>query len=162
MTDEPFAVRWARKERELGLGDDPIGVVSRGELALPREAAPCLSFDRFDRPRPIWEVYGIPEHWTAADRDRLAPYRMIGSDGAGNPVCVDGGGAVWLLDHENHFRTTQFVNSSVLQLGECLLARFGEADADRFRTAVWAADQPALTEGAFWWCEASAFGGGDG
>ena len=84
---------------------------------------------------------------------------MIGSDGAGNPICIEqGSGAIVLLDHEDLFRTRQFINSGVSHLAECLLAYMGaymgETDADRFRSAVRAIDPPALAEGSFWWHEA--------
>jgi len=81
---------------------------------------------------------------------------MIGSDGSGNPICVEQtSGVVVLLDHEDWFRTRQFVNSSVRQLGECLLVYMGEQQQDRFRSAVWGMDATALAEGSFWWHEAA-------
>ena len=61
------------------------------------------------------------------------------------------GGAVVLLDHEDRFRTRQFVNSGVSQLAECLLAYVGEQQPERFRSAVRAIDPPALAERSFWW-----------
>jgi hypothetical protein len=154
---ESYADRWRSEERELA--DRGVELVACGEWVLPGDAAPCLSFDRAARPRPIWEVFGIPTQWSAEERERLAPYRMIGSDGAGNPICVEAGsGAVWLLDHEDRFRTRQFVNSGVGQLAECLLAYFGERDPERFRAAVMTIDPPALAERAFWWHEAAGLG----
>ena len=81
---------------------------------------------------------------------------MIGSDGAGNPICVEQGtGAVVLLDHEDRFLTRQFVNSGVSQLAECLLAYMGERDPERFRGVVRAIDPAALAERSFWWHEAA-------
>lgn len=157
---ESYAERWRSKERELGFSDAGIELVACGEWVLPNSAAPCVDFDKnlAVRPRPIWEVFGIPEHWSAEERERLAPYRVIGFDGVGNPICVEAGGVVSMLDHEDWFRTRQFVNSGVGQLAECLLAYFGERDPERFRAAVKTIDPPALAEGAFWWCEASGLG----
>jgi SUKH-4 immunity protein len=153
---ETFAERWARKERECGLEAVASEMVTCGGWVLPRDAAPCLIFDRAARPSPLWEVYASPSDWSATDRARLAPYRVIGSDGAGNPICVEqSSGAVWLLDHEDWFRTRQFVNSGVRQLAECLLSYMGEHDPERFRSAVGCIDPPALTEGSFWWHEAT-------
>ena len=81
---------------------------------------------------------------------------MIGSDGAGNPICLESTtGAVVLLDHEDWFRTRQFVNSNVHQLAECLLAYMGEHDPDRFRSALRRVDPAALAEKSFWWHEAA-------
>jgi hypothetical protein len=105
----------------------------------------------------VWETYGAPSDWSDSDRMRLASYRMIGSDGAGNPLCVEQGtGAVWLLDHEAQFHTRQFVNSGIPQLAECLLAYMGEREPKRFLTAIRDIDPPALAEASFWTQEASA------
>jgi hypothetical protein len=60
-----------------------------------------------------------------------------------------------LLDHEDWFRTRQYINTSVHQLAECLLAYMGEYDPNRFRTAVQAIDTRAMEEQSFWWHEAS-------
>ena len=166
---EAFADRWSRKWAACGFGevypdddeDESIGTefVSCGGAVLPTEAAPYLTFDRAARPAPIWEVFGIPSQWPPAERERLAPFRVIGSDGSGNPICVEQpGGAVVLLDHEDRFRTRQFVNSSAGQLAECLLAYMGERDPERFREAVRAIDPAAMAERSFWWHEAAGLG----
>ncbi len=152
---ESFAERWSRKELDCGFGDIGSKMVACGADLLPDSAAPCVTFQEAARPVPIWEVFASPSDWSPADRERLAPYRMIGSDGAGNPICVvNGTGAVVLLDHEDWFRTCQFVNSSVRQLAECLLAYLGEQDSERFLAAVRSIDPAALAERAFWWHEA--------
>jgi hypothetical protein len=152
--DETFAERWARKERACGFECIASAMVPCGPWVLPREAAPCVTFHEAARPLPVWEVYATPSHWSAADRTRLSPYRVIGQDGAGNPLCVEEGtGAVWLLDHEDNFRSRQFVNSGVGQLAECLLAYMGERKRERLRAEVEGIDRAALTEGSFWWHE---------
>ena len=154
--DEPFADRWNRKWAECGFEDIGTEMVACGSDVLPDSAAPFLSFDRAAWPAPIWEVFGIPSQWSQAERERLAPYRMIGSDGAGNPICVEQGTrAVVLLDHEDRFRTWQFVNSSVSQLAECLLAYMGEREPEQFHAAVRAIDPVALADRSFWWHEAA-------
>jgi hypothetical protein len=148
---ESYADRWKRKERELGWEDTEIEMVGSGEWVLPSEAAPCLTFQEAVRPQPIWDVCGIPSHWSAEERGRLASYRVIGSDGSGNPICVEAAsGAVWLLDHEDGW-SVQFVNTGVPQLAECLLAFCGERSPERFRSAVRSIDPPALAEQSFWW-----------
>ena len=157
--DESFADRWNRKWAGCGFEDIGTAFVPCGDAVLPAEAAPCLTFDRAARPAPLWEVFGTPSQWSAAERERLAAYRMIGSDGAGNPLCVEqGSGAVVLLDHEDRFRTRQFVNGSVRQLAECLLAYLGEREPDRFRAAARVIDPDAMAERSFWWHEAARLG----
>ena len=47
-----------------------------------------------------------------------------------------------MLDHEDKFRTRQFMNTSILQLAECLLAYMGESDAVTLREAILAIDPP--------------------
>ena len=156
---EPFADRWSRKWAACGFEDIGTAFISCGDAVLPSEAAPCLTFDQATRPAPIWEVFGIASRWPPAERERLAPFRVIGSDGAGNPICVEQpSGAVVLLDHEDRFHTRQFVNSSVGQLSECLLAYMGERDPERFRVAVRAIDPAAMAERSFWWHAAAGLG----
>jgi hypothetical protein len=158
--NELFEERWARKERECGFEGLATEMVACGPDVLPTDAAPDVNFDRAARPVPIWEVFGPRADWPPADRERLDPYRMIGSDGCGNPIClVQATGSVVLLDHEDRFRTVRFVNSSIRQLGECLLAYMGEEDPDRFRLAIADIDPAALAEGAFWWYEATCLEG---
>jgi hypothetical protein len=153
---ESFAERWSSKERDSGFGDIASKMVACGSNMLPDSASPCVTFQEAARPLPIWDVFASPSDWSAADLERLAPYWMIGSDGAGNPICVEQGvGAVVMLDHEDWFRTRQFVNSSVGQLAECLLAYMGEREPERFRSVVRAIDPAALAEGSFWWHEAA-------
>ena len=157
--NDPFTERWRRAELECGLDALASDLVPCGEWVLPRDAAPCLTFDMAERPSPVWEVYATPPEWSAADRVRLSAYRVLGSDGAGNPLCIEqGSGAVWLLDHENWFHTRQFVNSGVRQLAECLLTYMVERQHERFRSAVSAIDPPALSEGSFWSTEAACLG----
>lgn len=158
---ESFAERWGRKWSALGREDIGTTMVACGAGVLPDQAAPCLTFDRAEHPAPIWEVFSIPSQWSAAERERLVPFRVIGSDGAGNPICLEQDtSAVVLLDHENQFHTRQFVNSGVAQLAECLLAYMGETDPERFRAAVLAIDPTAMAEGSFWWQEVAGLGRG--
>lgn len=156
---DSFADRWNLKWAACGFEDIGTELVPCGDAVVPDAAAPFLSFGRADRPAPIWDVFGVPDRWPPAERERLAAFRVIGYDGAGNPLCIEQpGGAVVLLDHEDRFRTRQFVNGSVGQLAECLLAFMGEQDMDRFRAAVQTIDPPALAERSFWWHEAAGTG----
>lgn len=93
------------------------------DAGLPKSCIPFLSFnDVAQGPRPLVELYG--QHNIAAnDSVRLAGFYVLGSDGAGNPICLDPSqaGAIVLLDHEDRFRTSIFVTSSVMALAEALL-----------------------------------------
>ena len=87
------------------------------EAGLPQEAAPFLSFDAAGSGRleSVADAYGLgPE---------LRKYIMIGSDGAGNPICLDlaDSAAIVCLDHEAGFLPIR-MNRSVSQLAEVLLA----------------------------------------
>jgi hypothetical protein len=142
------------------------------EAGLPQNAAPYLSFDDLARGlRRIYEVYGPQADWSAHERERLKPYLILGSDGSGNPICLDlanGDRIVW-LDHERRFAITQFINSSVGQLAECLLVysqmleTFQQADDEKADVddlsldlieeiveRLHQIDADALREGCFW------------
>jgi SUKH-4 immunity protein len=147
-----FEDRWLRRQRECaqdGLGRPAF--LKYGDATLPSKAAPFVSFEQAeDRPR-IWEVFGAKEKWSASEKKRVGGYRMIGSDGCGNPICVeDGTGVVWMLDHEDYFRTRQFVNSSVHLLAECLLACMGERRPSRLLGAIEKLESPAAAKNSFW------------
>lgn len=156
---ESFADRWARKEHECGLDTIAATMVPCGDDVLPDSTAPRLTFRQAARPVPVWEAYADSADWTQLDRELLAAYRVIGSDGSGNPICVDErSGAVVVLDPDYRFRAMQFVNSSVRQLGECLLAYMGEQDGGRLRAAIESIDPAALAERSFWWQEVRNLG----
>jgi hypothetical protein len=85
-------------------------------VGLPRSAAPCLSFggkDEVNIPtlNELWRVEGGSQ------------YRILGSNGSGDPVAIDTAtaGEIVYLNHDNHFERV-FINSSVTQLAESLLA----------------------------------------
>lgn len=93
------------------------------DVGLPGSCAPYLSFDDVARgPLSLVSQYGTHQ-FSSADASRLAQFFVIGSDGAGNPLCVDASrdGEVVMLDHEDGFRTRTFVASSVVTLAEALL-----------------------------------------
>lgn len=130
-------------------------MVACGPATLPRDAAPCLSFREAGTPQSVWDLYELSPGRFGTHRERLSRLTVIGSDGAGNPICVRGdSGPVVMLDHENLPAGETFVNSSVAQLAECLLAYLGERDPERFRSAVRAIDAPAMAERTFWCFEA--------
>src|SRR5262245_20927128 len=99
------------------------------EAGLPASCAPCLTFDEVGQGlKRIWDVYS-PVQWKANEKVGLEPYGITGSDGAGSPICLDErNGHVVVVDHERLFdpdareNSVMFVNSSIRQLCECLLA----------------------------------------
>jgi len=134
-------------------------MIAIGSDVLPDAAAPCVNFKEAANPKPIYDVFASQSGWSPEDRQRLAPFPMIGSDGAGNPICLDmDTGEVLLLDHEDDFRTWTFINSSIKQLSECLLAYYCEDDRDRFRGFVSEVDPRAIQERSFWWHESADLG----
>ncbi len=158
-SENSFVDRWEAKQRQLGFNGLETSFIECGDAVLPNEAAPCLSFDDATTMPAIWELFSPGSWWPATDKQRLDKYRMIGADGAGNPICVEcASGEVWLLDHEDHFRTSQFVNSGISQFAECLLAYMGEKDGETFRSAVTLIDPSALQQGSFWYHEAAGVG----
>ncbi|HEY2787695.1 MAG TPA: hypothetical protein VGJ05_22245, partial [Fimbriiglobus sp.] len=86
---ESFNERWSRKELECGFGVIASKMVDCGSDMLPDDAAPCLTFELAAQPVQIWKMFGSQSDWSPEDRERLAPYFMIGSDGAGNPICIE-------------------------------------------------------------------------
>jgi hypothetical protein len=87
------------------------------QVGLPKEAAPWLTFQ-------VPESGGVPtvaEEWDLPKEFRS--FRLIGSDGSGNPIALDqdGHGEVVYLDHENRFARV-LMNTSIRQLLESLLA----------------------------------------
>lgn len=153
---EPYTIRWARKARALGAESLVSRMISFDSVVLPDSAAPFLSFADAQNPKPIVEVFGAPCDWSLADRERLSPYLVIGSDGTGSPICLERASSrILRLDHDDQFRTVQFVNSSLTCLAECLLAYMGETSADEFVIAVRGIDPPAVNVGAFWASEAT-------
>jgi hypothetical protein len=87
------------------------------QAGLPKAAAPFLGFEvQESGPLPT-----VAEQWNQPKG--LAAYRVIGSDGAGNPIALDENnhGEVVLLDHENKFARA-LINRSIRQFAESLLA----------------------------------------
>lgn len=140
---------------------------------MPEDAAPFLAFHEIEQGCPrIYEYWGVPEQWDEESRSNLRPYRAIGADGSGNPICIDEsrGGQIVFLDHDDWFQTILFVNSSIVQLAEFLLAyremvfestvlggpdtylndEIPTATFERARRAMLAADASALETGTFW------------
>ncbi len=130
------------------------------EAGLPQSCAPFLCFGEVGEGLPrVWDVYAPRPQWRPEEKIGLEYYLMIGSEGSGNPICLDErNGSVVMLDHELLFdpkareKRTVFVNSGIPELAECLL--LFETSAPRARlAALGQADPPAVRKGAFWFSE---------
>ena len=161
--DEDTLVRFTAASLESsGLSAGTCAFLS--EAGLPSDAAPFLSFasrDNLTIPS-MTTVYGVPEEFK--------PYRIIGSDGEGSPICIDTStDHIELLDHEWNFKRI-LMNSTVALLAETLseyrtigrkARELRGPDAwinndipvsliDQFEERLRRVDEPALTEGSFW------------
>ena len=119
-----FAERWSeggealvvfplKALRQTGL--DGKSAVFLQETGLPDSAAPFLSFGLSrDGSLPT-----AAQQWCLSEE--FSHYRVVGSNGAGDPVCVDeANGRVVYLNHDCGFEAV-FINSSLASLAECLL-----------------------------------------
>ena len=120
------------------------------EAGLPQRCAPFLTFEEVALgPLTLVRRYGAHQ-FRASDLPRLAPFYVLGSDGAGNPLCLDValGGEIAMLDHEDCFRTRTFVASSVATLAEALLILHTVPHKD-FVEQLRPRDPPAAESSAF-------------
>src|SRR5262245_6909332 len=126
LSPKEFAARWGKDDLPLmrfpkkavdlpSLSEEDKAFLT--QVGLPEEAAPFLTFEAPGSS----ELPTVAEQWNQPEA--FATYRVIGSDGSGNPIALDeiNNGEVVLLDHENKFART-LVNKSVRQLAESLLA----------------------------------------
>jgi hypothetical protein len=79
------------------------------DFGLPESAAPFVSFDR----KELHTIHQIYE----TDDNQNKFYVEIGSDGAGDPICIDTSAncQIVALDHENNF-AKRYVNASIKEL----------------------------------------------
>jgi len=125
LSPKDFVAAWGKKDplicfRKKTLASLTLADADKeflAEAGLPEGAAPFLSFT-------APKSGGIPtvaDQWNQPATFRR--YRVIGSDGSGNPIAIDEGceGQVVHLDHDDKFART-FMNSTARQLAESLLA----------------------------------------
>lgn len=170
ITPQDFAKKWTSTDEEplvrlprtavktVKVPDDARAFLTT--TGLPRSAAPFLAFDSLaEGLRLVKDIYGRNSSPT------VATYSVIGTDGAGNPICLNEQGHVILVDHED-MDTTTFMNSSVQRLAECLLAARAIYDMDdlprktlagMFVKQIQSIDPPAMEEGSFWLAETNMF-----
>lgn len=103
----------------FGLSDQTV--IFLKQCGFPRQAAPFLSFidnsnRKFDSINYISDLYNLPQEFDT--------YINIGSDGSGNPIVINTkeNDIVELLDHEQDFTISEFMNKNVLCLSACLIA----------------------------------------
>jgi hypothetical protein len=130
MTPDEFKAQWEREETtqlvryprsavlDLVIPDEAKSFLT--DIGLPEEAAPFLDFGSSSH----ISIPTVAAVWKAGD----PRYRIIGSNGYGDPVCVDieSAGRVCYLLHDGEM-APRFMNSSIPQLAYSLLA---------FRTVV--------------------------
>jgi len=138
----------------VNLPDDALAFLI--EAGLPRSCAPFIGFEELGSGlRRIWEVYSTGQ-WKDKPTEILAPFIVIGSEGSGSPVCLtEPDGRVVILDHElfslpkRCLREAVFLNTSVPQLAECLIAAACSPLKERLETTR-SIDALAAENGAFW------------
>ena len=170
LSPKDFVARWGKKDplirfRKQALARLVIADADKDFLAqagLPESAAPFLGFEA---PKS-GELPTVADQWHQPERFRR--YRVIGSDGAGNPIALDEerAGEVVRLDHEEGFART-LMNKTVRQLAESLLVYWNVAgdslaadDADalelpakvrkQLHQALKRIDPAAMKVGCFW------------
>lgn len=137
MTPKNFVAAWekylARNEFGSGYSLDKLPVPDPrlsattarflAEAGLPEAAGFTWRFAKSGLKR-VPEVYNRGCDWGEDDLKRLEPYLMLGSDGGGNPVCLDTANQerIVFLNHEHNFSLAEFVNSGIPQLAQCMLA----------------------------------------
>jgi hypothetical protein len=174
LSIKEFVARWGKDD--IPLMRFPKKAVERLSLSeenksflvqagLPEDAAPFLSF----KTPTSGEFPTVAQQWKQPKV--FDAYRVIGSDGSGNPIALDesSSGEVVLLDHENKFARV-LVNKSIQQLAESLLAyrklvrdtqeEFGEdafldgktspAARKALRDELTTVDEAAVKAGCFW------------
>lgn len=138
---------------------------------LPREAAPSLGFlvdlNPLKTPNQYFRIA-----WEGLDN-----YLVIGTNGSGDPVCVDlkTGNEIIYLNHDHSFERI-FINTTVEQFSHCLLGyklfydsltnrtdpddcsfrKFTDDELDRLRNNFENIDPQALSIGSFWEMELNA------
>jgi hypothetical protein len=123
-----YKSKWDEKELNKFTRDDFKGLTVDEDTiqfltttGLPDSAAPCMSFDRKEL-KTIKQIYSTDNSYDNFLID-------IGSDGAGDPMCIDvqDNCKIVALDHEDNF-ASRFVNTSVRDLFDFLTIYKGFGD----------------------------------
>jgi len=174
LAPKDFVARWVKGSDRLVCFStksvDPLALAAEDkaflvQAGLPADAAPFLTFDA---PKSA-DLQTVAEQW--GRENEFQRYRVIGSDGSGNPIALDENhqGEVVCLDHENRFARV-LMNTSIRQMAESLLAyrklvedsqaAFGPdafldgktsaAAREELRQGLTAIDPAAMQPGCFW------------
>lgn len=126
MTPEEFIEKWGNDEKLNPVNYESLKSLNLSKkttdflinAGLPYSVAPFLSFTK-DTPTNgidrLSKIYGLD--------NRYDKFIMIGTDGSGNPIAIDISKSenIVLLDHENEFCVIELINSSINNLGACLV-----------------------------------------
>lgn len=168
---EPEELAKFSHDKLAELGIDNNTAIFLSETGLPKDVAPFLSFGSY-------ELETVHSGWqTNNDEDKFLI--IIGSDGSGDPICVDASDncKVIILDHDDGLEAS-LINSSVKQLFAFLTIykRFGEElinlrgedafldadctdqEMDELKSELTSVDAKALSEKrSFWNIELNCF-----
>jgi hypothetical protein len=109
---------------------------------LPVSCAPSLSFK---------ETLETPGEAFNTQSANLNGYIMIGSNEHIDPICIDLAcdNEIVILSRDTNFER-RFINSSLEQLGECLILYRNYTDVETLKTDIRKVDRRALNEDSFW------------
>ena len=114
--------RWADLE-VAEIEKAPLSVLTKDFLraGFPEDAAPFLNFGWRSHKGKFYNIAELYPEYT--DINSAKNYWIIGSDGAGNPICFDvsQNDRIVLLDHEQRFEVICVMNSNIEELAACLL-----------------------------------------
>ncbi|HLS36725.1 MAG TPA: hypothetical protein VK023_00510 [Sphingobacterium bovisgrunnientis] len=101
---------------------------------FPRDAPLYIFFNKENE--CLW-VESITKGWLHEGYDN---YIQFGSDGAGNPICIDlnDNDSIWILDHDNDFEEI-YINQKIDYYAQCLLVykNFLYDIADKYGDDAW-------------------------
>lgn len=178
-TLETFVNRWNAMLAEVGepspdkffrLPEGDYSFLRADELQLLREVGlpgggSSFRYEDVEDGMPrVDEVYGPhdEELWQRIGRETIARFRMLGSDGSGNPLVLNiESHEIELLDHESSFAPFDLVGSSLAQFMECLLvfsraeAYAPEVDVEGLQAEIHAIDPQLVQKNGYWFSNAT-------
>ena len=138
---------------------------------LPCDAAPFLSFSEIKEGKLL-----TPNQRFKIDFDGLGDYLMFGSNGSGDPICIDtiDKSQIIYLNHDSYFEKV-FINSSILQFAVSLTKyrdfiisiidqtsedyerrKFSDTEFEDLKNMFTNIDKFSLTDNSFWTAELDA------